>query len=205
MALKRSLKTHRSESAVSKPSAKAAFLRSALKLFVRDGVDATSIREIARATPYTNAAMFKHFANKDVLALRLFEKCYDWVAASVAVPIEPTSYAERMRVVIARYLAVMDADLEAALYMQENLRRYWPQLPKSTHRISLLSHMRGVIASGIEQGHVSPDHNPRLLVAAIIGLLGQFARMLYFNEFKGPAINYSKAISDLVLGMGRRT
>ena len=178
-------------------------MRSALTLFVRDGVDGTSIRDIAIATPFTNAAIFKHFDSKEALALSLFEQCYDRIAITVAASIAARKYPEQMRVVIGRYLQMMDEDLEAALYMQENLRRYWPKLPKSPRRISLLAHMRGLVVSGKDEGLVAADKDPKLLVAAIIGLLGQFARMMYFKEFPGKAIDFSERISNLVLDMGR--
>ena len=190
--------------AVARPAARAALMRSALTLFVRDGVDGTSIRDIATATPFTNAAIFRHFASKEALALNLFEQCYDDIATTVGAPIPSAKYPEQMRVVIGRYLQTMDENLEGALYMQENLRRFWPKLPKSPHRISLLGHMRGLIASGIQQGTVSPDKDQKLLVAAIIGLLGQFARMMYFKEFSGPATEFGGRLSELVIDMGSR-
>jgi AcrR family transcriptional regulator len=50
--------------------AKKKILTEALRLFVRDGLCETSIRDIARATGYTNPALFKHFASKERLAVR---------------------------------------------------------------------------------------------------------------------------------------
>jgi AcrR family transcriptional regulator len=58
------------------PPAKRQILRAAMKLFSAHGLDATSIRDIARESGYTNPALYKHFAGKEELALHLFETCH---------------------------------------------------------------------------------------------------------------------------------
>lgn len=184
--------------------AKEALVRSALSLFVRNGIDGTSIREIAEGTGFTNAALFKHYDSKEALALSLFESCYDELSRTVAAPLPDAAFAVQMRIIISRYVEVMERDLEAALYVQENLRRYWTKLPENAGRISLLGHMRGIILSGKEQGCVDADKDPRLLVAAIIGLLGQFARMIYFEEFRGPASAFVPSLSRLAIDVCRQ-
>ena len=56
--------------------AKRRILVTALELFVRDGLCETSVRDIAKASGFTNPALFKHFKSKDDLARYLFERCY---------------------------------------------------------------------------------------------------------------------------------
>ena len=56
----------------SDPAAKREILRAALKLFSERGLAATTIRDIANESGYTNPALYKHFAGKDELALYLF-------------------------------------------------------------------------------------------------------------------------------------
>ena len=58
------------------PPAKRAILRAAMKLFSERGLAATSIRDIAAESGYTNPALYKHFAGKDDLAQQLFEACH---------------------------------------------------------------------------------------------------------------------------------
>lgn len=174
------------------PNAREQLMKSALSLFVSQGIDGTSIREIARQTDYSNAALFKHFESKEALAIALFEQCYDRLAVAVSSPISVPDYSVQLNALILRYLKFIETDLEAALYVQEYLRRYWSKLPKKSTRISLLGHMRSVILEGIKQGQVHPKKSPQLLVAALMGFLGQFARMTYFGEFSGRAPDYAE-------------
>jgi AcrR family transcriptional regulator len=66
------------------PRAKREILRAAIKLFSQHGLAATSIRDIAEESGFTNPALYKHFAGKDELALYLFEACHTRVWASCA-------------------------------------------------------------------------------------------------------------------------
>jgi TetR/AcrR family transcriptional regulator, repressor of fatR-cypB operon len=56
--------------------AKRKILETALVLFVRDGLCETSVRDIAKASGFTNPALFKHVRSKNDLARYLFERCY---------------------------------------------------------------------------------------------------------------------------------
>ena len=55
------------------PPAKREILRAAMKLFSERGLAATTIRDIAKESGYTNPALYKHFVSKEELALYLFE------------------------------------------------------------------------------------------------------------------------------------
>ena len=48
-------------------------MRAAMKLFSQRGLAGTSIRDIARKSGYGNPALYTHFADKEELALYLFE------------------------------------------------------------------------------------------------------------------------------------
>src|SRR5438034_9626380 len=58
------------------PPAKREILRAAMKLFSERGLAATSIRDIAEESGFTNPALYKHFVGKEELALYLFESCH---------------------------------------------------------------------------------------------------------------------------------
>ena len=66
------------------PPAKREILSAALKLFSRRGLAATSIRDIAEESGYTNPALYKHFESKEELALHLFETCHARIWTSCA-------------------------------------------------------------------------------------------------------------------------
>ena len=173
-------------------------LSAALTLFATKGIDATTVRDIGVAAGLTNPAMFRHFAGKEELALHLFEGIFRRLRSTVP-RIDSEPFAGQLRRTIAAYLAFFDEDLTAALYFQENLRRLWPQLPEASRKQSLLTHLRTLIKAGVTQGVVSSDDDPRLLIAVLAGLLGQFARQLFFREIPGPASAWLEDLCDLTM------
>src|SRR5262245_41717899 len=122
---------------VDDPPAKRRILMAALALFVRDGLCETSIRDIAKASGFTNPALFKHFKGKDDLARYLFERCYvelaDLVARAMAS--RPT-FEGKVRAVIEDYIAALDRDSDSILFVHDGIRHFWPQMPDSVRRRS---------------------------------------------------------------------
>src|SRR4051812_13139424 len=92
-------------------------LSSALSLFVRDGLNATTIRSIADAAGYTNPALYKFFASKEELALYLFEHCYTHVYEQLsAAAASAAGFDARLRALIAAWAQLAEAELEVLLF-----------------------------------------------------------------------------------------
>jgi AcrR family transcriptional regulator len=169
------------------PPSKQSILRAALKLFVKHGLTGTNVRMIGAEAGYTNPAMFKFFASKDALALYLFESCCGRLFDLIESAATRGSFHEGLGGVLDVFLSQMDEDLEAVLFVQDALRVLWPQLPASTRRRSVLRALRGLIERGIREGAVTGYRSPDVPVAAMVGLLAQLGRMLYFGEIEGDA------------------
>src|SRR5262245_40915592 len=163
--------------------AKRRILVAALELFVRDGLCETSVRDIARASGFTNPALFKHFRSKDELARYLFERCYLELAdlVSAAIASKPT-FAGKQRAVIDAYLAALDRDSNSVLYVQDGLRQFWPHMPPAVRRHSIVSDVRRLLAFGRAEGVVTEDVDVDMLTTAWLGTLQQFGRFHYFGE-----------------------
>ena len=109
------------------PPSKQELLKAALKLFARDGVRESSIRAVAEEAGFTNPVLFKYFAGKDALALHLFERCYlRLVREATAALAGGGTFRARLGRLVARLLALLDESPEAVLFVNEELRRYWP-------------------------------------------------------------------------------
>jgi AcrR family transcriptional regulator len=187
------------------PPAKREILITALALFVRDGICETSIRDIARASGFTNPALFKHFESKDHLARFLFERCYlelaDLVVTATA---SGTTFRQKQRAVIDAYLEALDRDSDSVLYVQDGLRHFWPLMPATVKRRSIVAEVRKMLASGYADGTVTSSIDVELLSTAWIGTLQQFARAKYFGEFKQQSADaLASALDGLLSKMVR--
>jgi AcrR family transcriptional regulator len=174
----------------------------ALELFVRDGLCETSIRDIAKASGFTNPALFKHFRGKDDLARYLFERCYlelaDLVTRATA---SQTRFDAKLRAVIDDYMAALDRDSDSILFVHDGVRHFWPQMPDHVRRRSIVAEVRKLLQLGRAEGRVTADIDLDLLTTAWLGTLQQFARFRYFGEFKQPAAALADTLECLLTKM----
>jgi TetR/AcrR family transcriptional regulator, repressor of fatR-cypB operon len=180
------------------PPSKQELLKAALKLFAREGVRESSIRAVAKEAGFTNPVLFKYFDGKDALALHLFERCYlRLVRETMGALSEGGTFRARLGRLITRLLALVDEAPEAVLFVNEELRRFWPQVSAATRRHSLV----GMTSKFFEDEEVTAKVDRILLVAAFLGLLGQFARLYAFGEWKGRAVDAAPQLETLLFKM----
>ena len=179
---------------------KQAILSASLGMFVRNGIDGTSIRDIATESGYTNPVLFKHFDSKDALAQTLFINAFKWIYGNLP-PLTEEKFLVQMEEILRAYLALLDEDIEVVMFFQENLRRFWPTLSPVQRKHSLLAHMTELINVGVRQNTFPPSNAQRLIVTGILGLLGQFAREFYFGDYGKQAANWLPHVKRLVMGM----
>lgn len=180
------------------PPSKQELLKAALKLFARDGVRESSIRAVAAEAGFTNPVLFKYFAGKEALALYLFERCYLRLVREAKEALEGGgSFNLRLGRLVTRVLQLLDESPEAVLFVNEELRRFWPLVSAATRRHSLL----GLTSAFFAEGDVTPTIDRKLLVAGFWGLLGQFARMHAFGEWRGRAVDAAPQLEALALKM----
>jgi TetR/AcrR family transcriptional regulator, repressor of fatR-cypB operon len=182
--------------------AKQKILVTALELFVKDGLCETSIRDIAKASGFTNPALFKHFSGKDALANYLFERCYLELFHLVASASKRgTTFASRHRAVVEAYLNALDRDRNSVLYVQEGLRHFWPRISAAARKHSILGEVRTLLQAGRKAGVVTEAIDIDLLVTAWVGTLQQFARARYFGEFRQSSKILAPSLNALLTKM----
>ncbi len=175
-------------------------LDAALRLFVRHGLSATSIRRIGEEAGNTNPALFKFFASKDDLALHLFARCYERLHDRIVAAVSAGSFAEALDAVLDAYLAQMDEDLDVVLFVQDALRELWPRLPAAIRRKSILRALGELVRRGRREGAVSGYRSEAIPVAAVVGLLAQVARQAHFGELERPVRRHR---AELRCALGR--
>jgi len=184
------------------PPSKRMILKEALRLFAQKGIDGVTVRDIGASAGYTNAALFKFFPTKDAVALYLFERCYmalfDQLAAAVNAEM---LFEERLRALVSTFIAHIEGDPDAVLFVQDNLRTMWPRVSRSVRRHSILALLRAALEQGVQELRVSSAVDLNLLIAAISGTLQQFARLSSFGEFRGPASNWSRQLEQILFGI----
>jgi AcrR family transcriptional regulator len=184
--------------------AKRKILVAALHLFVRDGLCETSIRDIAKASGFSNPALFKHFPSKEALSAYLFECCYLELFRLLSRAMQPgRSFAARQHAVIAAFMDALDRDIDSVLFVQETLRYFWPKMPASVRKHSILDEVRKLLDAGRKEGAVTKSIDLGFLTNAWIGTLQQFARTCYFGASPQPSPAVARTLEELLTRMVR--
>jgi len=187
--------------------AKHKILVAALKLFVKDGLCETSVRDIAKVSGFSNPALFKHFPSKDALAAYLFERCYLELFHLISRAARSEgNFGTKQHAVFGAYMAALEQDQDAVLFVQDNLRHFWPRMPLEVRKHSILGEVKMLLESGQGEGAVTKTIDSGLLTAAWVGTLQQFARVRYFGDFAEsktgkPARGVLAALETLLMRM----
>lgn len=146
--------------------------------FLEHGVDAGSLRAIARRARTTIGMVYYYFPTKDALFLAVVDETYDAMLARLAIAIEPTrSFADRVERLYAFFGGLSQDERDV-------LRMIVREALCSTERLqSLLARFqRGhlpmvidLVRAGFAEGQVSPGLHPLLAMACLggIGMLPQ--------------------------------
>ena len=168
------------------PPAKREILRAGLKLFAERGLAATSIRDIAERSGYTNPALYKHFAGKDELALHLFETCHArvWTMCADALS-RAQGFDGKVDAYVACWLELTDEYPDVLAFLSDSARTLWPRSSPVLHRKTMIGLARSLVleAPRVRDGEVDPD----AAAASVQGTLAELGRMIQVGVVQGPA------------------
>ena len=168
--------------------AKREILRAALGLFSERGLAATSIRDIAEESGYTNPALYKHFAGKDELALYLFETCHARVWTRCAAALSAgEGFAAKLDAYVAAWLALLDEEPEALAFLADSARVLWPRASATTRRRTMIGLARSLVDEAPRVRARSGAVDRDVAAASLQGTLAELGRMIQVGVVRGPA------------------
>jgi len=172
------------------PPAKRENLRAAMKLFSERGLTATTIRDIAKESGYTNPALYKHFASKEELALHLFETSHRrlWTRSHAAIA-SATDFGSKLENYIGEVLSLIDDHPEAIAFLSENARVLWPKAGPAVRRQTMIALARSLMSAAPRARKGSGVH-PDIAAASLQGTLAELARMIQVGVVGGPAMSW---------------
>jgi AcrR family transcriptional regulator len=178
------------------PPAKREILRAAMKLFSRHGLAATSIRDIADESGYTNPALYKHFTSKEELALYLFEACHRrlWTKCHAAL-IEADGFDAKLEGYIGQVLELVDEHPDAMAFLSDSARVLWPLSGPTVRRQTMIDLARSLMSEAPRARGGRTAINLDVAAASVQGTLAELARMIQVGAIPGPAVRWK---ADLI-------
>ena len=181
------------------PPAKREILRAALTLFSERGMAATSIRDIADASGYTNPALYKHFDGKEELALYLFETCHAevWTQCSAALS-GAKGFDQKLAAYVGRWLELLDEHPEMLAFLSDSARVLWPKAKRTLRQRSMIGLARSLVLEAPRVRKGSGGLDADVAAASVQGTLAELGRMIQVGVVDGPATRWKDAVVALL-------
>lgn len=173
--------------------------KAALELFIREGVDAATTREIADIAGVSEGALYRHYKGKDQLALALFMDTHNKLGVMMGSAfLEPGSIEQKVRRAVTAYCALADEDWLSFSYHLVSLNRY---LPHDTKRDDdPVSVVEKLIEQLIENGDI-PKGDPAIMAAMSLGVVMQAGLNKIYSRLPGPFSQHVDTFTRTILAI----
>lgn len=175
--------------------------RAALKLFVHEGVDAATTREIAEKAGVSEGALYRHYKGKDELALSLFMETHNRLGTMMQAALSgPGTLEEKVHAAVKAYCELADEDFLLFSFHLVSLNRYLPyDKRREDDPVSITEH---IIDALMNEGTI-PKGDPALKAAMALGVVMQAGQNKIYNRLPGPLSQHADAMARAVVAVLR--
>lgn len=175
------------------PRARQPIKDAALELFVERGVAGTGIREIARRANCSEAALYRHWTNKDDLVANLYQEHLDEVIELInQAASSGNDLASRIHNAVSVCYQLYD---ERPLVFRFVLG----QRHASSQHLPDDAAMPQDAIEALLGTAIVDEHQRRLAAAAALGTFLQVAEYVHYGRLPGPLSPYADDVATLIL------
>jgi AcrR family transcriptional regulator len=173
--------------------------RAALKLFVHEGVDAATTREIAEKAGVSEGALYRHYKGKDQLALSLFMETHNRLGQMMHEALSAKgTLEEKIQAAVRAYCELADEDFLLFSFHLVSLNRY---LPYDKRREDDPVSITERIIDSLMQDGTLPKGDPALKAAMALGVVMQAGQNKIYNRLPGPLTQHAPALARAVVAV----
>ena len=180
-------------------NAKPKIERAALKLFIHEGVDAATTREIADKAGVSEGALYRHYKGKDELAFALFQATHDRLSKLLAEALTSNGSLDiRVHAAVTAYCNLADEDFLLFSFHLVSMNRYLPYDRRlEDDPVSVTER----IISGLMDAGAIPKGDPALKAAMALGVVMQAGQNKIYNRLPGPLSKHAPALARAVMAV----
>jgi AcrR family transcriptional regulator len=173
--------------------------RAALKLFISEGVDAATTREIADEAGVSEGALYRHYKGKDELALALFMETHNRLAEMMLEAFsQEGTIEERVRRAVTAYCELADEDWLLFSFHLVSLNKF---IPHDTRRdddpVSVVERLLTML---MDSGEI-PKGDPALIAAMSLGVVMQSGLNKIYNRLPGPFSRHTETFTRTIMAI----
>ncbi len=175
-------------------------MRAALRLFVKKGIDGTTIKEIAKEAGVAEGALYRHFKSKDDLAWHLFSAHLNQFTQDLTAKVFGQQSAQaRIRTFVEESFAAYESDPELYTYL---ILREHSELEKFARAFD--AHPGHVVTRIIEEGQKAGEikpGDPFLLGALFVGAVIRVCVVKMYGNINKILTGCSNDVADSIWAM----
>jgi AcrR family transcriptional regulator len=174
--------------------------RSALRLFVEQGIAETSIREIARDAGISQGAMYNHFVSKEELAWELFSENFSQIGHELRkIASEQEGVGAKLLGMIRHVFQRFDEDWVLVRYVFFARHLHLNRVNRRLGNPYMV--FRTVIAEGVRNGEI-PRQDVEISTSMVTGAVIQTIDTKIFSDrLDGPLLLRAEAVAGGCLRM----
>jgi AcrR family transcriptional regulator len=170
--------------------------RAALTLFVRDGYDAATTRQIAAEAGISEGAIYRHFPSKEALAGELFLGVHRRLTrVIVAAAAGADGIDAKVAAAVSAYCAAADEDWLLFSFHLLGLHRFLPLWAETGE--DPVTAVERIVADAIAAGEI-PAGDPALLAGMALGVVTQTAQNMAYGRLAPPLSRYAPAFARAI-------
>ncbi|MCR9079685.1 MAG: TetR/AcrR family transcriptional regulator [Hyphomonadaceae bacterium] len=173
--------------------------RAALKLFISEGVDAATTREIADVAGVSEGALYRHYKGKDELALALFMETHNRLAEMMQDAFSQAgTIEERVGRAVRAYCALADEDWLLFSFHLASLNKF---IPHDTKRDDdPVTVVERLIEMLMNEGEI-PKGDSALIAAMSLGVVMQAGLNKIYNRLPGPFSQHAETFTRTIMAI----
>jgi AcrR family transcriptional regulator len=176
-------------------------MQAALHLFVKQGIDGTTIQDIAKAAGVSEGALYRHFKSKDELAWHLFTTHLAEFTTQLfsAVLGQPTA-EQRIRAFVSECFQAFEANQDLFTYLILSEHRELKKYPASQMHPGHL--MLKIIQDGQKAGAIRKG-DPYILGSLVLGGIIRICVIKIHGGIDKHLTAHTKGVGDMLWSMVR--
>jgi AcrR family transcriptional regulator len=171
--------------------------REAMRLFVQNGVDAVSMRDIADAVGMKAPSLYAHFRSRDELIGDLFHASYaEYGRQLVEAAATPNGFRNQLEAMVRVVCALHAEDELLFNFLLLTQHGFLRHVPATEHNpVEVICRL---VAAAMQAGEI-PAGNATLLAGAIIGIIVQPATFKLYGRLNQGLGELTDEIVELCL------
>ncbi|MEQ9814503.1 MAG: TetR/AcrR family transcriptional regulator [Azospirillaceae bacterium] len=177
-------------------SKKAAIQRAALELFVEQGIDATTTKQIAARANTSEGNIYRHFSSKDALAETLFfDHLLPFLEALDVAVSSREHMRDRLAEVVRIFYRTFDEDRVTFSYLLLSQHQHLAKFTESAETPVTFIHR--LVQHAVAGGEIRPLE-PMIATGTILGTILQPATFVVYGRLDPPLIDYAETVVDTI-------